>query len=168
MDYKQQINTWFNEFDQRMDVAIPNIIAETATEFYQDRFKTQEWDGVAWPTLSPKYARSKTRGRGRILTASGLLQRSIRPSVVQPQRVVISAGNSKVPYARIHNEGLTVKGAQKVDAHTKRNFMGKGKAVRVSAHTRNVNYTMPKRQFMGNSRFLNALLIDRITKAYNQ
>src|SRR5690606_9544636 len=105
MPYQQQINAWFEKFDHRMETTMPNVIAETATEFFQDRFKTQEWDGVPWQALKPKYAAKKGRGRGRILTASGLLQRSIRPSVVTAQRVVISAGNSKVPYARIHNEG---------------------------------------------------------------
>lgn len=167
MDYEQQINIWFEQFDQRMFVGVPNIIAETATEFYQDRFKTQEWDKIPWQPLKPSYAVKKGRGRGRILTASGLLQRSIRPSIVKPSQVRISAGNSKVPYARIHNEGLRVKGLVKVKSHLNNNFMGKGKTVKIKAHTRNVDFTMPKRQFMGHSKFLNALLIDRLTKHFN-
>jgi len=167
MSYEQQINVWFEQFDHRMHVDIPNIIAETATEFFQDRFKTQEWDKIPWQPLQPKYAAKKGRGRGRILTASGRLQRSIRPSIVKPNQVRISAGNSRVPYAKIHNEGLRVKGLVKVKAHPTRNFMGKGKTVQIKAHSRNVDFTMPQRQFMGHSKYLNAVLIDKLTKHFN-
>lgn len=167
MKYEQQINAWFNNFEHRFDTAVPNIIAETAVEFFQDSFKKQAWDGVPWQPLSPKYAAKKTRGKGRILTASGILQRSIRPSVVRPERVRISAGNSKAPYARVHNEGLSVRGTAKVRAYTNRNFMGKGKPQKIRAHTRAFNYTMPRRQFMRHSPFLNQTLINRLTKAFN-
>lgn len=167
MDYAQHIDAWFAKFEHRMHSSVPNIVAETATEFFQDRFKTQEWDRVPWQPLSAKYAVKKSRGKGRILTASGLLQRSIRPSVVRPERVRISAGNTKVPYARIHNEGLTVKAVAKVRPFVNRNFMGKGNRVQIKAHTRNVNFTMPRRQFMGHSPYLNQILIDRLTKAFN-
>lgn len=166
MKYEQQINAWFNNFEHRFDSAVPNIIAETAVEFFQDSFKKQAWDGVPWPALSPRYAAKKTRGKGRILTASGILQRSVRPSVVNANRVRISAGNSKAPYARIHNEGLTVKGTAKVRAFTNRNFMGRGKPQKIRAHTRAFNYTMPRRQFMGHSPFLNTILRDRLIKHF--
>ena len=168
MKYEQQINAWFNNFEHRFNSTVPNIIAETAVEYFQDSFKKQAWDNVPWQPLSPKYAAKKSRGRGRILTASGILQRSIRPSVVNANKVRISAGNSNVPYARIHNEGLTVKGSAKVRAFTNRNFMGKGKPQKIRAHTRAFNYTMPRRQFMGHSKYLNQILINRLTKAFNQ
>lgn len=168
MKYEQQINLWFARFEHRFEASVPNIVAEVATEFFQDTFKKQAWDGVPWQPLNPKYAAKKGRGRGRILTRTGELQRSIRPSVVRPERVRISAGNSKAPYARIHNEGLTVKGTAKVRPFVNSNFMGKGKPVRIKAHTRRFNFTMPKRQFMGPSPFLNTILRDRLTKAFNR
>lgn len=167
MDYRQQINEWFKTFDQRFDERVPFIVAETATTFFKERFKTQEWDNVPWQPLSPKYAASKSRGRGRILTASGAMQQSIRPSTVRPERVVISAGNQKVPYARIHNEGLRVTGIVKVREHNNRNFMGKGKAVKIRSHNRSIDYTMPQRQFMGHSRFLNERIIKALTDEFN-
>ena len=168
MSYKQQINDWFKTFDQRMQADVPTIVAETATAFYQERFKTQEWDKIPWQTLKPSYVAKKTRGKGQILTASGALQRSVRPTVVNAERVVISAGNSLVPYARIHNEGLTVTGAFKVRPHLNRNFMGKGKQVQIRGHVRNVNFKMPRRQFMGHSIFLNVEIIKNLTNAYNK
>lgn len=167
MDYRQQINEWFKTFDQRFEVAVPEMIEETATKFFKDRFKTQEWDQVPWPALNEKYAASKRFGRGRILTAEGHLTSTIRPTVVNANRVVISAGSATVPYARIHNEGLRVTGMVKVREHNNRNFMGKGKAVKIRAHNRSMNYQMPQRQFMGHSPFLNAILIRRLTALFN-
>jgi phage gpG-like protein len=168
MNAQQQINNWFNSFEHKFEVAVPNIIAETATEYYQEAFNKQAWDNVPWQPLNEKYAKKKTRGRGRILTASGILQRSIRPTEVNANRVVITAGNSKTPYARVHNEGLRVSGTRNVRNYTNKNFMGKGKPVRIKAHSRTVNYQMPKRQFMGHSVYLNDALKDRLIKAFNK
>lgn len=168
MSYEQQINDWFKTFDERFDVRVPNIVAETATKFFQERFKTQEWDKVPWQPLQPKYVAKKSRGRGQILTASGALQRSIRATVVSKDKVVISAGSSTVPYARIHNEGLRVSGIVKVKSHMNRNFMGKGKQVQIKQHNRTMNYQMPKRQFMGHSPFLNQILKTRLLKSFNK
>lgn len=168
MDAQQQIKAWFDQFNRRFHAAVPNIIAETATEYFQDSFNKQAWDHVPWKPLNAKYAKRKTRGRGRILTASGILQRSIRPTLINENKVVITAGNSKTPYARVHNEGLRVTGTRKVRNYTNKNFMGKGKPVKIKSHTRTVNYQMPKRQFMGHSIYLNAAIIDRLKQAFKQ
>lgn len=168
MSAEQQINAWFNKFENRLSIDTPRIIAETAVEYFQNRFlpQNQDWDKVKWKTPNQPYFSKKTRGKGRTLYASGDLEKSIHPSVVSASRIRISS--SGVPYARIHNEGLSVRGTAKVRAFTNRNFMGKGKPQKIRAHTRAFNYTMPRRQFMGHSKFLNQILIDRLTKAFNQ
>lgn len=168
MDYEKQINNWFSKWEHRFEVGVPQVVAETATEYYKERFKTQEWNSKPWPALSKKYAANKTRGKGRILTRTGALQASIRPSTVTADQVVISAGNSKVPYARVHNEGLRIKGVAKVRGYTNSNFMGKGKKQKIKPHTRNYDIQFPRRQFMGHSRTLNRILKDRLIKAFNQ
>jgi len=163
----QRINAWFDGFDREFSQIIPTVVAETATEYFQERFVTQEWDGIPWPSLSPGYASRKSRGRGRILTASGTLQRSIAPTIVTPNRVVISAGNARSPYARVHNEGLRITGVRQVGAYTNSNFMGRGKPVKIPAHQRSVDFKMPQRQFIGTSKFLNQAIRDRLIAAYN-
>lgn len=167
MGYEQQINLYFDRFNRRFDSIVPNVIAETATEFFKEKFTTQEWDGVPWPALSPAYAAKKTAGRGRVLTRTGLLANSIRPVIVTANRIVIGAGNSKVGYAKVHNEGMRITGVRKVRSYTNNNFMGKGKRVQIRAHTRTVNYAMPKRQFMGNSIYLNQRVKTRLVGALN-
>ncbi|NJB36379.1 phage virion morphogenesis protein [Croceivirga sp. JEA036] len=163
---QKKIDGFFAQFDQRFVAAIPNIVAETATEYFKQRFTEENWDNVPWPSLNPKYAQKKTAGRGRILTRNGFLVNSIRPSTVSLKRVVITAGNSKVPYARIHNEGLRVSGVRSVRSYTNSNFMGKGRAVTIKAHNRQVNYQMPQRRFMGRSAFLNQAIKNRLAAAY--
>lgn len=163
----QRINTGFSRFDDNFRAIVPNIIAETANEFFRDRFKQENWDWVPWKPLSPKYAAKKTRGRGRILVRDGILLNSIRPTTVSPSRVVITAGDSRTPSARVHNEGLAISGVQQVRSFTNKNFMGKGKPVKIKAHQRRVNFKMPKRQFIGTSPYLNAVLKERLTLAWN-
>lgn len=165
---EQNINNWFSNFEHRFNATVPNIVAESAIEYFQDTFKKQAWDGVPWQPLSTKYNAKKTRGKGRILRSSGALQSTIHSSIVKPGRVQISAGNAKVPYARIHNEGLRVKGSYKVRSFVNSNFMGKGKRVQIKQHTRSMNYKMPRRQFMGHSKYLNQIIIDRLILAFNK
>lgn len=166
MTNEQKINRWFSRFEHRFNETVPNIVAETATEFFKERFSAQEWNGAPWKPLNLSYAEKKTRGRGKILTRSGALLNSIRPSEVNPNKVVISAGNSKVPYARAHNEGLRIQGVRKVRSYTNSNFMGSGKQVQIPRHSRRVNFTMPKRQFMGHSNKLNKRITTRLIKAF--
>jgi len=158
MDYSQQINAWFDDFDRTMTRVVPDIIAETAVEYYLENFQREAWNGHPWQPLSPKYAARKRYGRGRILTARANLQRSIRPGEVTPRQVRISAGNAKVPYARVHNEGFY--GRVTVPAYVNPNFMGRGQSVPIKAHTRQMR--IPQRQFIGITRPLNDRIRDRI------
>ncbi|MBQ4126643.1 MAG: phage virion morphogenesis protein [Alistipes sp.] len=125
------------------------IIAEEATEYFKERFTEKEWDGTPWPPAkSPKRS-------GSLLVRSSALLNSIRPTEVTKDRVVITAGNQKVTYAQVHNEGFS--GKVNVDAFT-RNV--KGKTQQVRAHTRNT--TIPKRQFMGETEELDERILGRI------
>lgn len=126
------------------------IIAETATEYFKERFETKEWDGVQWlPAKNPP-------SQGSLLYRSRRLMNSIRPTEVTPTRVVITAGDNKdVSYAQVHNEGFS--GKVNVDAFT-RNV--KGKTQQVRAHTRNT--TIPKRQYMGETEELDERILGRI------
>lgn len=150
----------------------PHIIAETATEYYKERFSTKEWAGNPWaPT-------KEHNPRGSLMVRSGALVSSIRPSVVSEKEVRISAGGPKVPYAKIHNEG----GVINHPGGTAYTMIKKGEVlmpVWVSAKkareskkkypvTKPHEIPMPQRQFMGNSPRLNKVIIDRINKFINQ
>jgi len=152
-----KINSWFDGFDRRI-AGMPDIVAETATENFIGNFQRESFDGKPWKPLSQKTRKGQRRSVGRILTRTGKLQRSIRPTIVEPDRVRISAGSSRIAYARVHNEGYT--GIQTVKSHTNKNFMGRGQSVTIKSHQRRMH--IPRRQYMGNNRLLRTELKVRI------
>lgn len=169
MKHEDQINNWFANFDKRFHSAVPTIVSDTAIEFFKDRFhpSNMDWDGVKWQALSPKTIKRKVN-KGRILYEKSNLLDSITEKQKTMNRVVISAGNITAPYARIHNEGLRVRGYRYVKPFHNKNFMGTGSRVQIKGHTRKVDYKMPKRQFMGHSPYLNRILIDNLTEFFNK
>lgn len=122
-----------------MENELPEMVAEEAAEYSRTRFSEKAFDGKPWKPVSPKY---KPR-RGTLMVRSGALLNSILVAQVTPQKVVISAGNSKVPYAQVHNEGFT--GSVVIPAHARRTK--KGNTVQVKAHKRMMR--IPQRQFLG-------------------
>lgn len=119
------------------------IIAESATEYFKDSFKRKAFNGRSW--------KRTVKRTGSTLIESGNLMNSIRPTEVTDKKVVIAAGNEKVGYARIHNEG----GIQYVKPHH-RTIRGKRQQVRGYA------YKAVKRQFMGESEELNRKIKKRL------
>ena len=158
----KELNNYLQSLPEEIISDAAEIVAETATEYYKSAFKKKAFDGNPWtPAKAPKTT-------GSLLIDSGALVNSIRPAggkpppggfsislVITPQRVVISAGNEKIDYAQVHNEGF--KGIVPVPAHTRKT---KRKDVPVKAHTRKTN--IPKREFMGDSEELNEQIHARI------
>lgn len=133
--------------------AVPDIIAETAVEYFQDTFRKKAFDGTPWPNFSPGY---RHRTNGSLLIDSAALLNSVRPSLISRDLVIISAGNEKVPYARAHNEGFV--GSVVVPAHKRTSK--KGKAYSVKQHS--MSMRLPQRQFLGDAKELQQQLHYRI------
>lgn len=173
----KELNKYLQSLSQEIMEDAADIVAETATAYYKGTFRRKEFDGNPWALAKvPKTT-------GSLLIDSGALVNSIRPAVVTPQKVVISAGNNKVDYAQVHNEGF--KGSVNVPTHTREtqartvvvpeytrktkkgsvtvpahDWNIKGGTVTVNSHTRQTN--IPKREFMGDSKELNELIHARI------
>lgn len=128
--------------------AVPDLVAELAVDYFKERFRYKEFDGTPWPGPGNGYKRTN----GSLLVDTGHLLNSIRPTEVSAHKVVISAGNQNVLYARAHNEGFS--GSVVVKTHERTSK--KGKQYVVKQHTRKA--FLPQRQFMGESRELNTLL----------
>lgn len=147
-DFDSQLNAFFDSLDRKIDY-IPQIIAETSVEYFKDSFRTKSWDGEPWKPYKNKKREPK---RGSLMQRSpGGLASTVRPSIVSAPLVRISAGNSRINYARVHNEGLRVRAVQYVRPHHNNNFMGKGKRVQIQGHSKRIDFLMPRRQFMGKS-----------------
>ena len=116
---------------------------------------------------------------------SGRLKRSLR--IVFKNMQLVTVGTD-VPYAKAHNEGLTINKTVNVREHKRRNFRydiytlngkrskrrGKYSNIDVStvkAHTMRMNTKFIKRQFAGNSKFLddrlNMIFTDRLKKIFS-
>jgi phage gpG-like protein len=154
--------------------AVPDIVAETATEYFKESFTLKEFDKNPWEKAK------KPKTTGSLLVESGNLVNSIRPAVISRERVVISAGNDKVEYAKVHNEGFT--GPVTIPAHNRKTNQRsvevpeytRKNGVTVKAHTwqlpggeqqvsqHTINQNIPKRPFMGNSAELFDMIKERI------
>ncbi|TAN18815.1 MAG: hypothetical protein EPN37_04445 [Chitinophagaceae bacterium] len=132
------IKNFFNleKINQTIKKDIPAIMAETSIEYFKHSFQSKGWDGNAWPETK------KPVKKGSLMVRSGKLVNSITAKEVTPTHVIISAGNDRIPYAKVHNEGF--RGTVNIPEYI-RKIKGKEQVVRT--HTMNMN--MPKRQYMG-------------------
>lgn len=172
MEGKEKINIFFKGQQQFFDKAVPSIVAETATEYYKEAFKVKAWDGKAWQGHSKSY---NPRG-GSLMVKSGILLNSIRPVKETPEVVEINAGNSKTPYAQIHNEGGTIVRNPRSETF-KRNRSSRGRrAGKFKRGTtagqgftfKKTTINMPRRQYMGYAVALRRRMITRFKQRHNQ
>lgn len=113
---------------------------------------------IPWRATKTKKAAKLGGKRGSgILVQSGALKRSIR-----------KGGNfdlvrvyTDIPYAEIHNNGGKVSGTWRIGAHVRK--IKSGKFVPVQSHSRTVNFTMPRRQFI-NTPYLNKMAMREYDK----
>lgn len=140
---------------------VVRIVAETATEYFKGSFRRKAFDGAGWKRTDKR--------TGSTLLSSGNLMNSIRPSEVSRNRVVISAGNEHVGYARIHNEGgeITVtKAMKKFFWAMYYRYGGKGReAERWKSYALKKEGSViriPQRQYMGDSSEMFDTIIQRI------
>lgn len=171
----KEIDDFFNNLTEGFfKKHVPDIIAQKATEYFQQRFTTKEWDGKPWPETK------KPVKRGTLMLRDRNLYLSIKPKTVTSERVVISAGNDKVPYARIHNEGGVIDHPGGTPFFTDKEndnktvFVSKEKARELQAYkgillpfTKPHKIPIPQRQFMGISQGLKDYLFDNLQKAFN-
>ena len=159
----EEFRDYLKALPAKIESAAPAVVAETAVEYFKERFKEKAFDGAPWAPGRPKKS-------GSLLVQSGNLLNSIRPAYVGPDKVIISAGNAQVTYAKVHNEGfegdVTVKSYVRNTKKTKESKKEKDAADTpgtVKAHTRHMK--IPQRQFMGDARELSDRINDRLNAA---
>lgn len=145
-----------SEIEKRRQEAIkmiPDMVAERATEYFKERFKSKEFDGQPWKPWSNTY---RHRTNGSLMVDTGALMNSIRPAEINEQKVTIAAGNTKVRYAKVHNEGFV--GSVVVKQHTRTSKTGTVYSVKEHKSNRNI----PQRQFIGPAKELTEILKEDI------
>ena len=131
---------------------IVHIAAVEGLRFFQDRFKEQGWKNVALEPWKPK----KHKDGYKILLKTRYLENSIQVFSKSNKRIVFG---SDAEYARIHNEGGTIRVTN--SAKAKRFFWYMWRKTR-QPHWKAMAMSkkpffiihIPKRQFIGESRWL--------------
>ena len=158
------------ELRRLIDKELPTILANQSVNFFKGNFDVQGWRGKTfkrWKNTRIKVQKfSKNPG---ILIESGHLKKSIRAVNISAGGFKVVAGNQKVPYAAIHNEGGKIKVTQKSRKYfwymyrkTKDEFW------KNMALTKKTYFTMPKRQFIGYSEMLIEELFKTTRKEFNK
>jgi phage gpG-like protein len=138
-DFFQRLNKLNTPVFMRRLVNRSGVVA---VNFSKERFVKKDWlDGAS----REKWKERKRRDRGSLMVKSGRLKRSIRKLSEGDYFVYVG---TDVPYAQIHNEGGEVDKTANVRAH---NRTRQARTERVKAHRRKMKFTMPKRQFLGDS-----------------
>ena len=126
---------------------IPKYFAVAAEDMAHANFSAQGF--VVDGSTSPKWKKrkketSRTQGK-RILSGTGYLEENVKAKALE-DHVKVGVDLTKVPYAKIHNEGGRL--TQHVRTHH-RTHPKTGKSYQIKAHSRKIN--MPQRKFLGKS-----------------
>jgi phage gpG-like protein len=138
--FQYDMERWRREQERIMRTGLPRAAGAIAVKGILANFRNE-----TYPTSSRWRTRKGTapRNKGRkLLVDSGRLRRSFR----QRGAAGMVSVWTDTPYAKVHNEGLKVTGTASIPAHSRRTKSGRMATVR--AHTRKINFNMPKRQFM--------------------
>lgn len=155
----EKINKTFRRFLKQT----PTRVGGISVKFYKDRFVRGGWIDTSFQKWRPRKKRDRNerrRGNRALLVQSGRLKRSIRVLAKNEKSVRVG---TDVEYAKAHNEGDTSTSNETVRTHTRRAHSRRNRSGRrgdvkgstVKSHNRKTKRNLPKRQFMGRSKFLN-------------
>lgn len=119
-------------------------------QWFDDSFQNQGFTDGSFQAWQKRKEPDKRAGAA-IMIDTTFLRKSL--AVLGENETQMEFG-THVPYAGVHNNGERIRAIRNVRAYHNKNFMGKGKRVQIKAHTRKVDFTMPKRQFIGESQLL--------------
>jgi phage gpG-like protein len=145
---------------------VPLLVGNEAVNFALDNFKMQGFQGATFqPWIKRKVSWVKNKRAGRnLLIDSGRLRRTIRITQMTTNYVAIG---TDVKYAKAHNEGVNGLGViQTVKGFSRKSSLSSGEVTRVRPHTRRINMRIPKRQYLGDSPYLQQRLKRVVSYAF--
>lgn len=158
--FDNQLRRIFKKYEDKIDKA-PALVAETALEHFQNSIISKQWNGKPY---EPYKNKKREPSRGSLMNRTSNLLRSNKIVYVNPTGARLSAGSSKVPYARVHNEGEIIQHAPRTTIVTHKEYTrGKYKGKTLFArNNEKASYSqrasvgayvvkMPTRKFMGKS-----------------
>jgi phage gpG-like protein len=130
---------------------LPDTIGAMAVRDARRNFRRQGFDGSKW-----KARKGSVRNGGRaILIDRGVLRDSIRYWHKGNERIEVGVDQTKVPYAKIHNEGGRIKVTDKMRAYFwAMHRRSRDPFFKALALTKKSDLDIPKRQFLGMTKAL--------------
>lgn len=160
-----------------MNSTIPREVKELGVSFFKGRFRSQGWLDTGFHPWRKRKKLDKKRPGRNILMDRGKLRNSIRGEVRGGDIIF----GSDRPYAKVHNEGGTVNiPARTQILHFKKYKSGKRKGKTLFARNnaqasfgqkvenKGGSFQMPKRQFMGESKYLTIKIKSLVDKHIKQ
>lgn len=151
---------------------LPPRIGNLAERHFKESFRKKGWMDAGLDMWPPR----KSGTRGSLMVVSGALKRSIHRSGMTANSVTITAGDAKVPYAAIHNEGgithPTVTARMRKFAWARAagaRTPGEAASWKALATTRKgkLDVKIPKRKYMGRSAHLDKMTLEMIIRELN-
>lgn len=144
------------------------ILANHSVNFFKKSFINQGFTDKELQKWKPSFKAGK-KTASTILVRTGKLKRSIRILNISPYSYTILAGNQKIPYAAIHNNGGTITITTKMRKYFWYMYSATGNDMwKFLAITKKKNITIPQRQFIGESKTLNKELLNIIENEFNK
>ena len=150
---------------------LPGYIGTEAVRFFKGSFDRQGFIDESYERWKPRKAGARRNKGRKILVDRATLKRSIRITNKTSNSVTVG---TNLPYARIHNEGGTIKANARVKAYRRKIKQAFGKKLKkmviaqVREHTRKMNLTIPQRQYIGNSLFFERRMEMQLTYRIKQ
>lgn len=157
---------------------LPKMLANDTKNYFLNSFRVEAWDGKAWELPKRRKRKSRSsRDMSKTLVQSGKLRRAVSNSLKEATFEVIRFDVTDVKYASIHNFGgtITTKSRSQILNFVRHGEKGirftknKKKDVVASAkvNIKGSEIKIPQRQFMGDTKELRKIQIDRVQKYMN-
>lgn len=170
MSNKQKIDDAFNKFNNRIDElkrVLPTILANEAVNDTLENFKKESFNGMPW-----QKRKGKDQARN-LLVKSGALRRSPQVYGYKSNGFILG---SDLPYAAVHNYGLTIKRSARSETFTrnratkgiKKGQFRKGTNIGQGFSFKAYQHKMPQRQFIGDNIGLRTRLYKAAKEEYLQ
>ena len=167
---------------------LPKFCANEALNFYKDSFRRQGFIDANYKKWEAREKDPKGPRRNILIgPGTGRLWRSLNYTITRVGNTGFKVSVfTDVPYAQVHNEGLTITGTQTIKEHTRKGHIRqahtrKGKPVAaakiakgtIKTHARQVNTKMPQRQFMDIpnqpiSKLLEKRIVEHVTRSLDK
>lgn len=164
-DFPDDFGEMARELDKSFNRIMPEKIANEGINFFQERFNEGGWRSRGFYPWRPR--KDGTDPGRALLVKNGHLRDSIRSPIKTRSMVVFAAGNNRVNYARIHNEGgtthptVTDKMRGYAWAQWRHTGASKWRGIATTKKSQ-LTVNIPRRRYMGHSYALDLRLEKRV------